>query len=182
MPSYVFPNHCGVMTSIVLQNTNRAQGPAPNEPFFTKRLRVLHDLGDLSKPNVPAKLLELTQRIGSHRLTVYASEFVPSPGDVVSYKWTDRSGELHELQMPFYCLTNVAKIHHQICEYITAAKLAYLASVKTDDELAWLTISAAMDYSQQNPVSHMGLISCCSTDLSRNLWLPTPSTSGLFHA
>lgn len=153
------------MTSIVLQSTNNFQGPAPNEPFFTKRLRVLHNLGDLSKPDVPARMLKLTQRIGSHQLTVYASEFVPSPGDVVSYKWTDRSGELHELQMPLYCLTNVDKIHRHICQYITSAKWAYLASVKDDDELAWMTISAAMDYAQRNPVGTMVLNSCCSTDI-----------------
>ena len=157
------------MLAISSMSPNNVQGPAPNEPFFTKRLGVLHDLGDLSKPDVPARMLKLTQRIGSHQLTVYASEFVPSPGDVVSYKWTDRSGELHELQMPLYCLTNVDKIHRHICQYITSAKWAYLASVKTDDELAWMTISAAMDYAQRNPVSSIVLTSCCSTNLSRNL-------------
>ncbi|KAH6632114.1 hypothetical protein F5144DRAFT_490873 [Chaetomium tenue] len=107
-------------------------GPAPNEPFFTERLRDSTDLGDLSKPNVPARMLKLTQRIGSHQLTVYASEFVPSPGDVISYKWTDRTGELHELGMPLYCLTNLEKIHRHICQYIGSAKWAYL---ETDDEL-----------------------------------------------
>ncbi|KAK3294535.1 uncharacterized protein B0H64DRAFT_400950 [Chaetomium fimeti] len=128
-------------------------GPAPNEPFFTKRLAVLHDLGDLSKPDVSARMLKLTQRIGSHQLTVYASEFVPSPGDVVSYKWTDRSGKLHELNMPPYCLTNVEKIRRHICQYIASAKWAYLASVKTEDKLAWMTISVAMEFAQRNPKS-----------------------------
>jgi len=55
--------------------------------------------------------------------------------------------------MPLYCITNVEKIHRHICQYIDSAKWAYLASVKTDDELAWMTISAAMDYAQQNPKS-----------------------------
>jgi hypothetical protein len=141
------------MTATMVQYADNLQGPAPNEPFFTKRLAVLHDLEDLSKPDVPARMLKLTQHIGDHQLTVYASEFVPSPGDVVSYKWTDRLGAFHELTMPPYCLTNVEKIHRHMCQYIASAKWAYLESVKTEDDLAWMTISTAMQYAQLNPKS-----------------------------
>lgn len=154
------------MAFIVIQNTDKLQGPAPNEPFFTERLRDSTDLGDLSKPNVPARMLKLTQRIGFHQLTVYASEFVPSSGDVISYKWTDRTGELHELNMPLYCLTNLEKIHHHICQYIGSAKWAYLES---DDELVSMTISAGMEYAQRNPVSTVVLNSYSSTNSPRNL-------------
>ncbi|KAK4033830.1 hypothetical protein C8A01DRAFT_19292 [Parachaetomium inaequale] len=109
-------------------------GPAANEPFFTKRTMV-YDLADLSKPDVPARMLKLTQHIGHHQLTVYASEFMPSPADVVSYKWHDRSGQSHELKMPHFCLTNMEKIHRHFRQYIDSAKWSYLTSLETEDEL-----------------------------------------------
>ncbi|KAL2133370.1 hypothetical protein VTI74DRAFT_2458 [Chaetomium olivicolor] len=126
--------------------------PAPNEPFFTKRSTVF-DLRDLSKPDVDVRTLQLTQHVGSHHLTVHVAEFIPLPGDVVSYKWHDDAGGIHELQMPPFCLTNIEKIRSHFCEYIAAAKLSYLEALKSDDELAWMTVSASMEYAKSRPGS-----------------------------
>ncbi|KAL2267134.1 hypothetical protein VTJ83DRAFT_4411 [Remersonia thermophila] len=128
-------------------------GPARNEPFYTSRSTV-YQLTDMTKPNAPVRTLQLTQLIGRHRLTVYASEFAPLPGDVVSYKWRDRAtGEPRELKMPHFCLTNVAQIRLHFCQYIAQAKWSYLESLQTDDELAWMTVSMAMAYAKKKPDS-----------------------------
>ena len=131
--------------------TNGHAGPAPNTPFFTNR-RAVFDLGDLSQPEVEVKTLKLTQRIGTHQLTVYASKFLPMPGDVVSYKWQDPSGNTHELKMPPVCLTNMDKVQTHIRQYIASAKWLYLNSLEQEDELAWMTVSTAMSYAKANPV------------------------------
>ncbi|KAL2143606.1 hypothetical protein VTI28DRAFT_10191 [Corynascus sepedonium] len=127
-------------------------GPARNEPFFSERFGKSYDLADLSKPGVPPRRLTLTQHIGCHKLTVYASEFVPSQGDVVSYKWRN-SGKLHELRMPDFCLTNMKEVYYHFRQYIDSAKWAYLESLETEDELAWMTVSTAMQYARRNPNS-----------------------------
>ncbi|KAK4251374.1 hypothetical protein C7999DRAFT_10852, partial [Corynascus novoguineensis] len=119
-------------------------GPARNEPFFSERFGKSYDLADLSKPGVPPRELTLTQHIGCHKLTVYASEFVPSQGDVVSYKWRN-SGKLHELRMPDFCLTNMKEVYYHFRQYIDSAKWAYLESLETEDELAWMTDSLVAD-------------------------------------
>jgi hypothetical protein len=130
-------------------------GPAANEPFFTAR-RTVYDLGDLSKPDVPVRTLKLTQSIGPHQLTVYASEFIPAPIDVVSYKWRDRSGAHRELKMPPFCLTNIDKIQTHFRQYIDLTEWSYLTSLKSEDDLAWMTISTAMKYAKTRPVrSHI---------------------------
>jgi hypothetical protein len=113
---------------------------------------MVYDLADLSKPDVPARMLKLTQHIGHHQLTVYASEFIPSPADVVSYKWHDHSGQSQELKMPHFCLTNMEKIHRHFRQYIDSAKWSYLTSLEAEDELVWMTISTAMAYAKRNPV------------------------------
>ena len=97
-------------------------------------------------------MLKLTQHIGHHQLTVYASEFSPSPADVVSYKWHDRLGQPRELKMPHFCLTNMEKIHRHFRQYIDSAKWSYLAAIETEDELVWMTVSTAMTYAKRNPV------------------------------
>jgi hypothetical protein len=139
----------------------------------------VYDLGDVSKPDVPVRTLKLTQNIGRHQLTVYASEFIPAPIDVVSYKWRDCSGARHELKMPPFCLTNIDKIQTQFRQYIDLTKWSYLTSLKSEDELAWMTISTAMEYAETRPVCD---ILVCSTrpsaNVSRILWLTTPSASG----
>ncbi|KAL2020429.1 hypothetical protein VTK56DRAFT_8395 [Thermocarpiscus australiensis] len=122
-------------------------GPASNEPLFTTR-RTVYDLGDPSMPNAPVRSLKLTQHIGSHYLTVYASEFTPSPGDVISYKWKDVSGKDHELRMPTFCLTNIEKVCTHFRDYIDSAKWSYLKSLESEDELAWMTVSMAMEYAK----------------------------------
>jgi hypothetical protein len=135
----------------------------------------VYDLGDLSKPDVPVRTLKLTQNIGSHQLTVYASEFIPAPIDVVSYKWRDRLGVHHELKMPPFCLTNMDKIQTHFRQYIDLTKWSYLRSLKSEDELAWMTISAAMKYAETRPVCDM--LACStrpSANVSRIPWLTTP--------
>jgi hypothetical protein len=102
--------------------------------------------------------LRLTQRIASHKLTIYASEFVPQPGDVLSYKWSDPPGEAYERQMPPFCLTNLDKVHTQIVHYIKSAKWEYLASLESEDPLAWMTVSTAMQYARSRPVRTVPLV------------------------
>ncbi|KAK4169918.1 hypothetical protein QBC43DRAFT_306835 [Cladorrhinum sp. PSN259] len=127
-------------------------GPAANEPLFTKRDAIYH-LADPSKPDVPVRTLKLTQNIGSHQLTVYASEFVPKPEDVTSYKWKDKSGRPHEIPMPYFCLTNIEKVHAHYLQYIKETRWAYLESLQHDDGLSWMTVSMAMAYAKKRPDS-----------------------------
>ncbi|KAK4238564.1 hypothetical protein C8A03DRAFT_15005, partial [Achaetomium macrosporum] len=126
-------------------------GPASNEPFFTRR-NTVYALGDLSKPDAPARTLKLTQHIGSHQLMVYASEFDPLPGDVICYKWRDR-GQLRELKIPPFCLTNIRQVQVNLFQYIASTKWAYLKSLENEDELTWMTVSAAMSYVKTRPDS-----------------------------
>ncbi|KAK4183081.1 hypothetical protein QBC35DRAFT_508751 [Podospora australis] len=127
-------------------------GPSPNEPLFTRRNTVF-SLEDLSAPNVPVKTLQLTQNIGSHRLTVYASEFDPHPEDVLTYKWKDSKGQTHIMEMPHFCLTNMDKVQAHFQQYIVSAKWSYLESLKRDDDFSWMTVSMAMEYAKNNPDS-----------------------------
>ncbi|KAJ4300110.1 hypothetical protein N0V88_002779 [Collariella sp. IMI 366227] len=55
--------------------------------------------------------------------------------------------------MPPFCLTNIPKILAQFRQYIALSKLSYLEGLKRDDELVWMTISAAMGYAQSRPDS-----------------------------
>lgn len=149
------------------------KGPATNEPFFTER-RTVYDLGDLSKPGVPVRTLELTQNFGSHHLTVYAAEFDPLPGDVTSYRWRDASGEPCATQMPNFCLTNIEKVHGHLRQYIESAKWSYFKALQTEkDELAWMTVSAAVRYAMRKRVGFLPSCPSPSTDIPRILLLPT---------
>ncbi|KAK4199998.1 hypothetical protein QBC40DRAFT_280934 [Triangularia verruculosa] len=129
-------------------------GPAANEPLFTRRL-VEFKLEDLSAPDVPVRTLKLTQKMGHHRLTVYASEFRPEPTDKLSYHWKDSSGSAHELQMPPFTLTNLDKVHAHFRQYINVAKLSYLESLRDqeDNGLTWRTVSTAMEFARRKPDS-----------------------------
>ncbi|KAK3390097.1 hypothetical protein B0H63DRAFT_391292 [Podospora didyma] len=130
------------------------KGPAPNEPLYTPRLlHDLADLADLSARNVEVRTLHLTQKLGGHRLTVYASEFCPLPNDVVSYKWKDYQGNGQEMLMPNFCLTNITKVTDQFRDYITSAKRQYLDSLRSEDELAWMTVDMAVRYAKRKPDS-----------------------------
>ncbi|KAK3688256.1 hypothetical protein B0T22DRAFT_376723 [Podospora appendiculata] len=126
-------------------------GPAPNEPLFTPRPKP-ELLSDISKPEVPIKALKLKQGIGNHTLMVYACQFDPEPGDVVSYKWTDDGGS-HEMHMPHFCLTNIDKVTNHFRKYIKEAKDSYLGLLDGEDDLAWMTISMAMNYAATKPGS-----------------------------
>lgn len=99
------------------------------------------------------RTLTLTQHVGPHRLTVYASEFTPVPEDVISYKWRDSSGNPHELMMPTFSLTNLEKINTHIRQYINSAKWSYLAGLKAENELTWMTAAMAKQYAKGRPVS-----------------------------
>ncbi|KAK3318158.1 hypothetical protein B0H66DRAFT_477050 [Apodospora peruviana] len=137
------------------------KGPAENEPLFTQRWTIF-DLKDISKVEVPLKTLTLTQHIGHHRLTVYASEFEPQDGDVLSYKWTDREGNRKEMKMPHYSLTAIERVTMNFAHYINRAKYAYFDSVRDEDDLAWLTVSTAMKYAKSRPGSLV--------DVALDLW------------
>ncbi|KAK4171558.1 hypothetical protein QBC36DRAFT_339723 [Triangularia setosa] len=129
-------------------------GPAANEPLFTRRL-VEFKLEDLSAPDVPVRTLKLTQKVGHHRLTVYASEFKPEPTDKLSYHWKDSFGNPREMVMPPFTLTNLDKTHAHFRQYIDSAKWAYLESMKCqqDDDLTWMTVSVAIEYARRKPDS-----------------------------
>ncbi|KAK0665620.1 hypothetical protein QBC41DRAFT_327580 [Cercophora samala] len=129
-------------------------GPAANEPLFTRRL-VEFKLEDLSAPDVPVRTLKLSQRMGHHRLTVYASEFKPEPTDKLSYHWKDSAGNLHEMKMPPFTLTNLDKVYAHFRQYIDTAKESYLESLRDhqDDGLTWKTVSMAMEYARRKPDS-----------------------------
>ncbi|KAK4671865.1 hypothetical protein QC764_609410 [Podospora pseudoanserina] len=129
-------------------------GPAANEPLFTRRL-VEFKLEDLSAPDVPVRTLKLSQRMGHHRLTVYASEFKPEPTDKLSYYWKDSAGMIHEMKIPPFTLTNLDKVHAHFRQYIDAAKGSYLESLRgqQDDGLTWKTVSTAMEYARRKPDS-----------------------------
>ncbi|KAK0627475.1 hypothetical protein B0T14DRAFT_136514 [Immersiella caudata] len=128
-------------------------GPAANEPFFTERFKRL-TIEDISKPNVPVRNLQLTQRVG-HKLMIYASEFVPLPGDKVSLAWKDARGNQREMRMPPFCLTNMQKVTAQVCQYIYVAKQSYLQShaLSSGDELERKTVKVAMEYAKAKPGS-----------------------------
>ena len=98
------------------------------------------------------RTLRLTQQIGSHELTVYASEFVPQPGDIVSYKWQDGSGGTQELEMPHYCLTNIEKVYSHFYTYISSAKWIYLEVLESEDDLTSMTFRTATWYAKARPV------------------------------
>jgi len=126
-------------------------GPAKHEPLFTNR-QAIFDLVDISNPDESDIKLTLTQHIGHHRLTVYVSEFTPTRGDVVDYKWT-AGGKEGTMWMPRVALTNINKVGVHIRNYINSAKRSYLECLKTEDDLTWMTISTAMDYAQSHPRS-----------------------------
>ncbi|KAK0645707.1 hypothetical protein B0T16DRAFT_457705 [Cercophora newfieldiana] len=123
-------------------------GPAANEPFFTERFKRL-TIEDISKPNVPVRNLQLTQGVG-HKLMIYASEFVPLPGDKVSLTWKDPRGNEREMRMPPFCLTNMQKVTAQVRQYIYVAKQSYLESyaMSSNDELVANTVRMAMEYAK----------------------------------
>lgn len=45
------------------------------------------------------------------------------------------------------------EVYYHFRQYIDTAKWAYLESLETEDELAWMTVSTAMEYARRNPVS-----------------------------
>jgi len=130
------------------------RGPAHNEPLYTNQHK-LYDLMDITMNDAPVKTVKLTQNIGQHYLTVYAAEFDPSPGYVVSYKWKDAMDRQHETPMPHYCLTNIPKVQNHFKRYIEDAKWDYLRSLKDEDQLAWMTISMAMSYANSKQVGFL---------------------------
>ncbi|KAK4449885.1 hypothetical protein QBC34DRAFT_298388 [Podospora aff. communis PSN243] len=132
-------------------------GPAANEPFFTERFKRL-TIEDISKPNVPVRNLQLTQHVG-HKLMIYASEFVPLPGDKVSLTWKDESGNQREMKMPPFCLTNMQKVTAQVRQYIYLAKQSYLElyARSSDDELVTKTVRVAISYAKAKPTSLVGM-------------------------
>ncbi|KAK0636571.1 hypothetical protein B0T17DRAFT_482151 [Bombardia bombarda] len=139
--------------------------PASTEPFFTTR-ELLFALEEVSRLRVRIETLKLTQRIGDHKLIVYASEFDPLPGDVVSYKWTDAQGHHREMMMPHVSLTFIEKVAMHIRQYIDQAKRdylkTYLVGLRSQDNLARMTIIAAMDYAKTREGSLV--------DIALDLW------------
>lgn len=127
-------------------------GPAQNEPLYTNR-RMVYSLGDISKNEALIKTVKLTQDIGDHCLTVYASEFEPVDGDVLSYHWEDPEGNAHVMDMPRYSLTAIDKVKNHISRYIETAKHSYLQSLKADGDLIWMTVSVAVHYAKARPGS-----------------------------
>jgi len=132
-------------------------GPARNEPLFTPR-EAVYKLADPSKPDVPVRTLKLTQNIGGHCLIVYASEFNPQEGDVISYKWKDpRTGKMKVFPTPPFCLTNIDKVQQHLHQYILSATTSYVDTLKSDHELAKMTAKMAMAYAQTKRVSWQSL-------------------------
>ncbi|KAK4210478.1 hypothetical protein QBC37DRAFT_30916 [Rhypophila decipiens] len=136
-------------------------GPAENEPLYTKR-PMIYKLGEISKNEAMIKSLKLTQNIGGHHLTVYASEFEPVKGDVLSYHWQDPEGNTHVMDMPHYSLTAFEKVKNHFVHYIETAKQSYLRSLKDDGDLPWLTVGASDAYARARPES--------LTRLALDLW------------
>ncbi|KAK3352541.1 hypothetical protein B0T25DRAFT_456226 [Lasiosphaeria hispida] len=132
-------------------------GPAANEPLFINRRFSTLSENDISKPNVGVQNIQLTQKIGNHRLTVYASEFTPLPDDKVSYIWKDQSGNKNELKMPPFCLTNIFKVKAQIQQYINEAKRTYLEKLTKDDPLVEITVKMALSYERKKQKSLVAL-------------------------
>ena len=132
-------------------------GPAANEPLFTARFKQLSTV-DLSNPNALVRNLTLTQRIGNHVLTVYASEFTPLPGDKVELHWQDTRGNRQRTRMPPFCLTNIPKMTAQIQQYIHLAKREYLDLLKKDEPLVSGTVVMAMKFAEAKPVSKIPIL------------------------
>ena len=129
------------------------QGPAVNEPLFINRETVFQ-LADFSKPDVGVIKLKLTQKIGDHRLVVYASQFEPLPGDKLSYTLKDReTGKISKISMPHFCLTNYNEVHGNILKYINLAKKTYLHTLEDVGGLTWEIVSMAMKYAETNKVN-----------------------------
>jgi hypothetical protein len=112
----------------------------------------VYNLDDPSERNAPVWTLELTQHLGSHRLTVYAANFIPSPGDVTFYRWKDASGKARIMKMPNFCLTNIKKVEGHILQYIETTGWESLKSVKEENDLAWMTVTTAVEYAKRKPV------------------------------
>ncbi|KAM7182950.1 hypothetical protein V8F20_012786 [Naviculisporaceae sp. PSN 640] len=137
-------------------------GPAENEPLYTNR-STIYKLGEISKNEALIKSVKLTQSIpGAPYLTVYASEFEPLPGDVLSYHWKDPEGKTHVMDMPRYSLTAIDKVKNHFFCYIETAKHFYLKSLEAEGGLPWLTVRAAAKYAQSRPGS--------LTQLALDLW------------
>jgi len=109
-------------------------------------------------PNVPVRDIYLTQRIGDHRLMVYASKFTALPNDKVHIKWKNKDGTQHQKRMPTFCLTNILKVTAQMQHYIANSKRAYLEALLKDEELVSMTVRMAVKYAQSKPVG--GFLSC----------------------
>jgi hypothetical protein len=113
----------------------------------------VYDLEDFSRPRTQIRTLSITQHVGEHELTVYATEFVPLPVDRLSYNWTDDKGQKQSMYMPCFCLTQIPKVTINIFQYITKARSHYIELLKESDPLARDTIFAAMQLAQKRVVS-----------------------------
>jgi hypothetical protein len=139
-----------ILLSYLDRNANFLKVPVG--PLNTMRQAVF-DLADASKQNSIKRTLHITQHIGEQELTVYAAEFIPLPGDKLSYNWTDSKGQKRSMPMPHFCLTGIPMITLNIMQYISRTRTYYFELLQEADELAWKTISQALDFARDKVVS-----------------------------
>ena len=135
------------MSPITIIHTDPCLAPAEGEPLRAKRIEI-YNLGEISKHDALIKNVRLVQGKRGHYLTVYASEFEPNSGEVLEYKWKDSQGETHVMDMPRYAVAAMEKVRSHFERYIEATKQSYLQSIKSEDSLSWMTVSAAMAYAR----------------------------------
>lgn len=133
-------------------------------------------------PNVPVRDIYLTQRIGNHKLMVYASEFTALPNDKVYLKWKNIDGTQHQQKMPTFCLTNILKVTAQMQHYIANSKRAYFEALLKDEELVSMTVKMAIKYAHSKPVRFLPCSYIQTADKARKRWLAWRSTFGPSHA
>jgi len=128
--------------------------PAEHELFLPQR-PGLKDLKEISKMESPITSINLTQHAGGHTLRVYASEFDPLPGDVISYKWRDKQGVDKAMEMPYLCLAAIEKVRNHLGRYFESTRNHFLESLFAQDPLIAMTAAAAMEYTGKKSVSFL---------------------------
>jgi hypothetical protein len=78
---------------------------------------VVFELGETSVEGAGYHAIKLRQDVDAE-LTVWVSEFLPTPDDTVSYKWKDSNEQSHEMYMPPYCLANMEESAANLKEYV----------------------------------------------------------------
>ena len=97
----------------------------PSHPLgFPHRQNVLSVRVDGSSAVETVDLQLMQDKVG-HMLYITVSKFVPLPGDKLAYKGKGKEGP-YTLEMPPYCIRDIAKARKGIVSYMERAKATYI--------------------------------------------------------